>query len=53
MKYSTEIDTVSIQVDCKSIDEQQGITFMIARTIGNITKFVLKIIFLQRKRNII
>ena len=38
MQYSTEIDTVSIQVDCKSIEEQQRIKFMIARAIGEYNK---------------
>lgn len=38
MKYTTEIDTVSIQVDCKSIEEQQRIKFMIARAIGEYNK---------------
>ncbi len=38
MKYSTEIDTISIQVDCKSIEEQLGIRFMIARAIGEYNK---------------
>ena len=28
--YSTEIDTVSIQIDCSSLVVQQGISFMIS-----------------------
>ena len=33
MTYSTEIDTVSIQVNCSSLEEQQGISFMIGRAV--------------------
>lgn len=53
MKYSTEIDTVSIQVDCKSIDEQQGITFMIARTIGEYNKVCIKDNIFTKEREIL
>lgn len=42
MKYSTEIDTVSIQIDCKNIEEQQGISFMIARAIREYNKVCIK-----------
>lgn len=31
--YSTEVDTASIQVNCRSLEEQQGISFMIARAV--------------------
>lgn len=33
MTYSTEIDTASIQVNCSSLEEQQGISFMIGRAV--------------------
>lgn len=33
MTYSTEVDTASIQVNCRSLEEQQGISFMIARAV--------------------
>ena len=42
MKYATEIDTVSIQVDCKSIEEQQRINLMVLRTISEYNKIFLK-----------
>ena len=31
--YSTEVDTASIQVNCSSLEEQQGISFMIGRAV--------------------
>ena len=42
MKYATELDTVGIQVDCKSIEEQQRINLMIIRTISEYNKVFLK-----------
>ena len=36
MTYSTEIDTVSIQIDCSSLEVQQGISFMIIRSSNRI-----------------
>ncbi len=53
MKYSIEIDTVSIQVDCKSIDEQQGISFMIARAISEYNKVCIKDNIFTKEREIL
>lgn len=33
MVYSTEVDTTSIQINCSSLEEQQGISFMIGRAV--------------------
>lgn len=33
MTYSTEVDTASIQVNCSSLEEQQGISFMVGRAV--------------------
>lgn len=40
--YSTEVDTVSIQINCSSLEEQQGTSFMIARAIGIYNKVWIK-----------
>ncbi len=42
MTYSTEIDTASIQVNCSSLEEQKGTSFMIARAIGTYNKVWIK-----------
>lgn len=42
MTYSTEIDTVSIQIDCSSLDVQQGISFMISRAVTEYNKVYIK-----------
>lgn len=42
MTYSTEVDTASIQVNCSSLEEQQGTSFMIARAIGTYNKVWIK-----------
>lgn len=42
MIYSTEIDTVSIQLDCSSLEEQQGISFMICRAVTEYNKVYIK-----------
>ncbi|MDN5046054.1 hypothetical protein ACOTVQ_00195 [Aliarcobacter butzleri] len=42
MRYSTEIDTVSIQLDCSSLEEQQGISFMICRAVTEYNKVYIK-----------
>ena len=42
MKYSTEIDTISLQVDCKTMEEQRNINFMIIRTIREYNKIYIK-----------
>lgn len=42
MTYSTEIDTVSIQIDCSSLEVQQGISFMISRAVTEYNKVYIK-----------
>ena len=50
MIYSTEIDTVSIQVNCSSLEEQQGISFMVGRAITEYNKVcILDNIFTKEK----
>ncbi len=53
MKYSTEIDTVSIQIDCKSMAEQQEISFMIARAIWEYSKVCIKDNIFTKDRDIL
>ncbi len=40
--YSTEVDTVSIQINCSSLEEQQGISFMVGRAITEYNRVYLK-----------
>lgn len=48
--YSTEVDTVSIQVNCSSLEEQQGISFMVGRAITEYNKVcILDNIFTKEK----
>ncbi|MDN5105649.1 hypothetical protein O8C79_10105 [Aliarcobacter butzleri] len=42
MTYSTEIDTVSIQINCSSLEVQQGISFMISRAVTEYNKVYIK-----------
>lgn len=42
MEYSTEIDTLSLQVDCKTMEEQRNTSFMIIRTIREYNKIYIK-----------
>ncbi|MCT7650882.1 hypothetical protein N5U19_08295 [Aliarcobacter butzleri] len=42
MTYSTEVDTVSIQINCSSLEEQQGISFMVGRAITEYNRVYLK-----------
>lgn len=37
-KFTTEIDTLSIQTDCKDIEEQQYVRYLIKRAIGEFNK---------------
>ncbi len=52
MTYSTEIDTVSLQIDCKSIEEQQNITFSISRAIEDYNKVFIKDNIYTKEREI-
>ena len=42
MTYSTEIDTVSVQVNCSSLEEQKVISFMVGRAVIEYNKVYLK-----------
>ncbi|WP_151948077.1 hypothetical protein [Aliarcobacter butzleri] len=42
MIYSTEIDTVSIQINCSNLEVQQGISFMISRAVTEYNKVYIK-----------
>jgi len=53
MTYSTEIDTVSIQIDCNSLEEQQSIGFMINRAILEYNKVYSEYNILKKEREIL
>lgn len=42
MTCSTEIDTASIQINCSSLEEQQGISFMIRRAVTEYNKVYIR-----------
>lgn len=51
--YSTEVDTVSIQVNCSSLDEQQGISFMIGRAVIEYNKVCIRDNILTKEKDIL
>ena len=53
MTYSTEIDTVSIQIDCSSLEVQQGISFMIIRAVTEYNKVYIKDNAYTKQRDIL
>ncbi|MDN5048590.1 hypothetical protein [Aliarcobacter butzleri] len=53
MTYSTEIDTVSIQVDCDSLDEQQEISFLMSRAVTEYNKVYTRDNILTKEREIL
>jgi hypothetical protein len=53
MTYSTEIDTVSIQVNCSSLEEQQGISFMLGRAVTEYNKVYIRDNILTKEREIL
>lgn len=53
MTYSTEVDTVSIQVNCSSLDEQQGISFMIGRAVIEYNKVCIRDNILTKEKDIL
>ncbi len=53
MTYSTEIDTASIKIDCCSLNEQQEISFIIARTIREYNKVYIRDNILTKEREIL
>lgn len=42
LTYSTEVDTVSIQVNCNSLEEQQGISFIVGRAVTEYNKVYIR-----------
>ena len=53
MTYSTEIDTVSIQIDCSSLEEQQGISFMLCRAVTEYNKVYISDNIFTKEREIL
>ena len=53
MTYSTEIDTVSIQIDCSSLEEQQGISFMLCRAVTEYNKVCISDNIFTKEREIL
>jgi hypothetical protein len=53
MTYSTEIDTVSIQVNCNSLEEQQGISFMLGRAVTEYNKVCIRDKVFTKEREIL
>ena len=53
MTYSTEIDTLSIQIDCSSLEEQQGISFMLSRAVTEYNKVYIKDNIFTKEREIL
>lgn len=53
MTYSTEIDTVSIQVNCSGLEEQQGISFMLCRAVTEYNKVYIRDNILTKEREIL
>ena len=53
MTYSTEIDTLSIQIDCSSLEEQQGISFMLCRAVTEYNKVYISDNIFTKEREIL
>uniref|UniRef100_UPI0040471290 hypothetical protein n=1 Tax=Aliarcobacter sp. TaxID=2321116 RepID=UPI0040471290 len=53
MTYSTEVDTVSIQVNCSSLEEQQGISFMLCRAVTEYNKVYISDNVFTKEREIL
>lgn len=53
MTYSTEIDTLSIQIDCSSLEEQQGISFMLCRAVTEYNKVCISDNIFTKEREIL
>lgn len=51
--YSTEVDTASIQVNCNSLEEQQGISFMVGRAVTEYNKVYIRDNILTKEREIL
>lgn len=51
--YSTEVDTASIQINCSSLEEQQGISFMLGRAVTEYNRVCLKDNDLTKEREIL
>ncbi|WP_419678492.1 hypothetical protein ACN2EN_05710 [Aliarcobacter lanthieri] len=53
MKYSTEIDTVSIQINCSNLEVQQRISFIISRAVAEYNKVCIRNNILTKEREIL
>lgn len=53
MTYSTEVDTASIQVNSSSLEEQQGISFMIRRAVTEYNKVYIRDNILTKEKEIL
>lgn len=53
MTYSTEIDTLSIQVNCSSLEEQQAISFMVGRAVTEYSKVFIRDNVFTKEREIL
>lgn len=53
MTYSTEVDTASIQVNCNSLEEQQGISFMVGRAVTEYNKVYIRDNVFTKEREIL
>jgi hypothetical protein len=51
--YSTEVDTASIQVNCSSLEEQQGISFMLGRAVTEYNKVCIRDKVFTKEREIL
>lgn len=51
--YSTEVDTASIQVNSSSLEEQQGISFMIRRALTEYNKVYIRDNILTKEKEIL
>jgi hypothetical protein len=51
--YSTEVDTVSIQVNCSSLEEQQAISFIVGRAVTEYNKVYIRDNIFTKEREIL
>jgi hypothetical protein len=51
--YSTEVDTVSIQVNCSNLEEQQAISFIVGRAVTEYNKVYIRDNILTKEREIL
>ncbi len=51
--YSTEVDTASIKINCNSLEEQQGISFMLGRAVTEYNKVCIRDKVFTKEREIL